>query len=154
MPKRKGPDNDDLLIVIREDGNIIEDDTVRQEHGLLKSPKNGYEIQRVRQVPLVEWLNPLGPPVGDKAAFIINSEPPPPDHDSKTINETLPSVYNESKEGQSWRQRRRANQAFMLRTLFVGAVSIAVVFAFVVMPMMVQPPEPSPPVQSTQEAAP
>ena len=47
-----GPDEDDLMVQIRGDGNIIFDPHVRQDLGMLHSDKLGQSLTRVDQIPL------------------------------------------------------------------------------------------------------
>ena len=142
MPGKKGPDNDDMLVVLRADGNVIIDHNVRQEHGLLISDKWGWTMPRVDQVSVVEWIRPEASPVADKAAFVVSQEPPPPTMDSRLINETCPAVYTEAKEGQSWRQKYRRRREAWMKGVLVMTAAAAFAFSFIVMPLIIRPQAP------------
>ena len=137
---KKGPDNDDLLVVIRGDGNVIFDRHVRQELGLLFSDANRWCMTRVEQVPILRWRSRQFGPVKDGAAFAFAQEPPPPEHDAKVMNYLLPQMYNAFAAGQSWKQNRSRRNRRLLQTGAAIAVVGAFFVAFVIVPVF-NPPQ-------------
>ena len=135
MPfRKKGPDEDDLLIMIRGDGNILFDPKVRQDLGLLHSDSLDMSLTRVEQVPLWHWPRRDDWPVKKGAAFVYAADPPPPQHVSEVMNKILPECYRAALSGNSYRQRRRQRTMNILRTLGGTVVIMAFVMAFVVLP--------------------
>ena len=138
--RKKGPDNDDLLIAVRGDGNVIFDRHVRQELGLLFSDANRWCMVWVEQVPIVKWVSRQFGPVKDGSAFAFGEEPPPPEHSSKVMNYLWVQMYRAFASGKTWKQNRDRRNKRMLQTAAAGVVIAAFFVAYVVVPV-ISPPE-------------
>jgi len=135
---RKGPDEDDLMILVRGDGNILFDDKVRQELGLLHSDRFGQSLLRVEQAQKREWPRRNDVSVKKGAAFVYDDDPPPPSHVAEIMNYILPESYRAALVGNSYRQRKKRRQLHMIKAA-VGTVVVAMlVTAFVIIPIMQQ----------------
>lgn len=135
---RKGPDEDDLMVLVRGDGNILFDDKVRQELGLLHSDRFGQSLLRVEQAQRREWPRRNDVSVKTGAAFVYDADPPPPSHSAEIMNYILPESYRAALVGNSYRQRKKRRQMHMIKAA-VGTIVVLMLFtAFVVIPIMQQ----------------
>ena len=132
----KDPDSDDLLILIRADGNILKDTGVRQELGLLHSDKYGMAMSRVEQVPVLHWPRVNDVPVKKGAAFVYADDPPMPQDVSRIMNHILPEAYRAALSGNSYRQRKakRRGNYMKMAAAFVVVAAFFVTFVMSELP--------------------
>ncbi|MXZ55823.1 MAG: hypothetical protein F4Z14_06595 [Gammaproteobacteria bacterium] len=131
-----GPDEDDLMVQIRGDGNIIFDSHVRQDLGMLHSDKLGQSLTRVDQIPLWTWPRGDDVPIKTKGAFVYDSDPPPPQHIAEVMNHILPEAYRATLAGNSFRQRRKRRNANLIKGGVATVVILSVLTAFVILPLL------------------
>ncbi len=131
-----GPDEDDLMVQIRGDGNIIFDPHVRQDLGMLHSDKLGQSLTRVDQIPLWTWPRGDDVPIKSKGAFVYDSDPPPPQHIAEVMNHILPEAYRATLAGNSFRQRRKRRNANLVKGGVAAVVILSVLTAFVILPLL------------------
>lgn len=131
-----GPDEDDLMVLIRGDGNIIFDSHVRQDLGMLHSDKLDQSLTRVEQCPLWTWPRGDDVPIKSGGAFVYDADPPPPQHIAEVMNHILPESYRATLAGNSFRQRKKRRNANLIKMGFATVVAFMLLTAYVVLPIM------------------
>ena len=111
--------DNDLLMVFTEDGDIIEDHKVQQVYGYLVShilkmsfPMNG------PPVPLYKWRRGDESPTKEKSVYVFDSEGEPAENDALLINKVLKNVRDDAKNG-DWNVNKRLYQQ---HNLYAGIV--------------------------------
>ena len=132
--------SDDLLVIVRQDGDMLIDDRAQHEVGsLLYSRALGVTIPAPHAVPLYGFADPKAPAVQLGMAYVIPDDPPLPDVSDKAVNYIAESLFigfltESTKEQISARKRNRT-----WATIFFGLAAAFFIFAMFIYPLMHPP---------------
>ena len=133
------PNNNDRLVAIRQDGDVIIDENVRQELGLVISDRYRMAVRNDRMASWVEWLRADSPPVAQGTSFFLAEEPVHPTEDAVIMNRVRVSLYNLATLGKTQLQVSRENATRALKAILMGSVAVTFVLVFAVVPMCQDP---------------
>ena len=137
----KMPDHEtnDRLTVYKADWDIVEDDNVYFELGMLVSPDNGWTVSDPQIVGELRYGDPEFGPYSIGYEYAAVSEKNDPSNDDVWVNRRAESWYRASSGGHLKVQRKKT---FATRSADIALIITAVVFfvVFVIAPFAVEPP--------------
>ena len=144
MPKAPkpgaGPDHEtnDRLTVYKADWDIVEDDNVYFELGMLVSPDNGWTVSDPQIVGELRYGDPEYGPYSIGYEYAAVSEKNDPGNDDVWVNRRAESWYRAASGGHLNIQRKKT---FAARSADIALIITAIVFfvVFVIAPFAVDP---------------
>ena len=150
MNSRSEGENSDTLIIIKSDGDILIDEDVTVEDGLIVSFRYGVAFPWIPQTRMYKWTRADARPIPDWSAYIVNTEPDMPEDNDEFVNGIADGVYQSEKAQTNTKHIQRKKRESLLQVLGAGACVMVIFMGFVVMPWMNRPVAP---IQVTQPSA-
>ena len=116
-------EKNDVLIIAKQDGGVVEIDDIRPEYGELRSESEDVSVAGMKKIPVYRPTVSGRPPLLHRTVYYLDSEPADPGFDATFNHGTLRAAYRQSvaeqiSEGE--KQRRHAQMIDRI-TLAVGA---------------------------------
>lgn len=150
MNSRHEGESSDTLIIIKADGDILIDENVVVEDGLIISSKFGVAFPWIPQTRMYKWTRPDARPIPDWSAYIVNIEPNMPEENDEFVNGIADGVYQSEKAQTNAKHIARKKREGRLQLLGAAACFVVIFMGFVAMPWLNRPQAP---VQVTQPSA-
>ena len=118
MPdKASQKEQNDRLMVFTYDGDIYEDDSVRQELGILLSDKHEWALPLTEPAGVYSLLDVGKQPMKTRSVFLFRQDPPSIKDDTDTFGDhiyanALPWVYSQGERGKWGKQKHILARAF------------------------------------------
>ena len=128
-------DQNDILVVIRRDGDTTVHDKVRNEYGLLNSDSGDASIIGAEPAMVISWttLDAGGIPTG--GAYVIDQEQPPPGQIGRFIRGSLREQYIATTALKTAKQKKETRNANIAYWAVAGVCILVILVGFVLLPM-------------------
>lgn len=128
---------DDLMIIIRQDGDMRIDDKAQHEVGdLLHSKALRITLPAPKAAPLYVYPNPDSPPVQSGMAYVVREDPDMPDLSPKGVNYIARQLFEAYRSESTSEQMRTAKFHQTLKIWFLIGCFAFFIFAAMVYPLM------------------
>lgn len=129
--------SDDLLVIIRQDGDMRIDDKAQHEVGsLLRSAKLNLTLPAPDAVPLLGYGHPDAPPVQIGMAYVMREDPALPQHSPKFMNDTTELLFKSYKAETTVEQMRQKKQRVWVSVGVLILAALATIFGWFIYPTM------------------
>ena len=140
--KGRVDDQDDLLILITQDGRVVEDDNMYLDigAGLIRSEKMRMTMPATDPIPLLEFLWVDQPPVQTGTCYGYDDDPPDVLDDSFVQNRLLREVEQQVRTGR-WHETSFIGRAASSVRYWLAGLAVVLCFSAVMLQPYCQPPE-------------
>ena len=143
MPgKNKYDDKDDLLILITQDGRVLEDPDMYLDigAGLIRSERYHMTMQATEPIALLEFMQVNKPPVQVGTCYAYDDDPPHVSNDSYIMNNLLGEVEQQSRTGR-WKETSFIARAASTARYWICGITIVLCVAALLLQPYCQPPD-------------
>ena len=128
-------DSNDILVVIRRDGDVVLDEKVRNEYGLLNSDAGEASIIGAQPATEIAWttLDAGGIPVG--GAYVIDQEQPKHNQIGRFMRGSLREQYTATTALKTAKQKRDVRNQNIAYWAVATLCVIVILIGFVLLPM-------------------
>ena len=140
--KGRVDDQDDLLILITQDGRVVEDDQMFLDigAGLIRSEKMKMTMRASEPIPLLEFMWVDQPPVQIGTCYGYDDDPPYVTDDAFAQNRLLREVDQQVRTGR-WQDTSFIGRAVSSVRYWICAGAIALCAASIMLQPYCQPPD-------------
>ena len=92
--------SDDVLYTLRADNNMVVDNDVRQDDGLIYSMQERQAFIWFPSIPLMRWSDPNQPPYLSQQVFFVAHEMDDPARISRAVNGVMEACINKAAAGE------------------------------------------------------
>lgn len=128
-------ESNDILVIIRQDGDTTIDEKVRNEYGLLNSESSDAAIIGAEPATVYTWttLDAGAIPMG--GAYVIDQEQPPPAQIGRFVRGSLREQYIATTALKSTKQKKAARRANWAYAATATACIVVILIGFLILPL-------------------
>ena len=140
--KGRVDDQDDLLLLITQDGRVVEDDQMYLDigAGLIRSEKMKMTMRATEPIPLLEFMWVDQPPVQVGTCYAYDDDPPHVMDDAFTQNRLLREVDQQVRTGR-WQDTSFIGRAISSVRYWICGAALLLCFLAVMLQPYCQPPD-------------